>query len=253
MKLIQISVLSVAAILAPLNLSYAQETLRVSSSKNNSPAAYLDAKTNEWKGFMLDALRLVTKGMNYNLEFADANNQDRPNLFRDKLVDIAATSYTSTPSRLVYSDFTISFGKGREVVLMSKSNKTKLITQADFKGVTLYSSVGAGWNEAVTKVGGNLKTIVETGLLVDLVKSDPTAIAIVTVAVATESVKKNPKLKMVTSYPAFQSSELSFAVQKGNTTLIEKLNAGIKKHLADGSLKKIVAKTGYDIPTKKSK
>ena len=246
MKLIPTIALSVVAIMAPLHASFAQDTLRVSSSKNNAPTAFLDVKTNEWKGFMPDALRLITKGLNYKLEFSDANNQDRPNLFRDKLVDIAATSYTPTPSRLVYSDYTISFGTGREAILMSKSNKKKFETPEDFKGTTIYTTVGAGWIEALGKTGADIKTLGETGLLIDLLKTDPTAVVMVTKAVGKDNAKKNPKLKLVTTYPAFQNSQLSFAVQKGNTALLDKLNASIKKHLADGSLKKIVAKSGYD-------
>jgi polar amino acid transport system substrate-binding protein len=246
MKLIPIIALSLAAFIAPLEISYAQETLRVSSTKNNAPTSYLDTKTNEWKGFMPDALRLVTKGMNYKLEFSDANNQDRPNLFRDKLVDIAATSYTPTPIRRVHSDYTIPFGTGREVVLMSKSNKQKFTKPEDFKGIMIYTTIGAGWVEALEKTGANIKILPETGMLIELLKKDPTAITMVTKAIGRDGAKKNPKLKVVDGYPAFQNSQVSFAVQKGNTVLLEKLNASIQKRLADGSLKKLVVKSGYD-------
>lgn len=55
-------------------------------------------------------------------------------------------------------------------------------------------------------------------------------------ATAQKYVSDNEGLKIVEDASAFESEEYAIAVQKGNTELLNKINASVEKMLADGTI-----------------
>ena len=61
-------------------------------------------------------------------------------------------------------------------------------------------------------------------------------------ATAQKYVGDNEGLKIVEDASAFESEEYAIAVQKGNTELLDKINASIEKMLADGTINDLAVK-----------
>jgi polar amino acid transport system substrate-binding protein len=61
-------------------------------------------------------------------------------------------------------------------------------------------------------------------------------VVVIDSATAAKYVSDNEGLKIVEDSTAFESEEYAIAVQKGNTELLDKINASIEAMLADGTI-----------------
>ena len=64
-------------------------------------------------------------------------------------------------------------------------------------------------------------------------------VVVLDTATAQKYVSDNEGLKIVEDASAFESEEYAIAVQKGNTELLDKINASIEKMLADGTINEL--------------
>ena len=67
-------------------------------------------------------------------------------------------------------------------------------------------------------------------------------VVVIDSATAEKYVKDNAGLKIVEDADAFEAEEYAIAVKKGNTELLDKINASIKKYKEDGTIASISAK-----------
>ena len=61
-------------------------------------------------------------------------------------------------------------------------------------------------------------------------------------ATAQKYISDNEGLKIVEDAEAFEAEEYGIAVKKGNTELLNKINASIEKMLADGTISELAVK-----------
>ena len=67
-------------------------------------------------------------------------------------------------------------------------------------------------------------------------------VVVIDSATAEKYIKDNPGLKIVEDNEQFESEEYGIAVKKGNTELLDKVNAAVKKLLDDGTISELSAK-----------
>ena len=67
-------------------------------------------------------------------------------------------------------------------------------------------------------------------------------VVVIDSATAQKYIKDNTNLKIVEDAAAFESEQYAIAVKKGNTELLNKINASVEKMLADGTISEFAAK-----------
>jgi len=67
-------------------------------------------------------------------------------------------------------------------------------------------------------------------------------VVVIDSATALKYVGDNEGLKIVEDNDAFESEEYGIAVAKGNTEMLDKINATVEKMLADGTINELSAK-----------
>ena len=88
----------------------------------------------------------------------------------------------------------------------------------------------------------NLKRVNTLEKRLEILEDLGADVVVIDSATASKYVNDNKGLKIVEDAEAFASEEYAIAIQKGNTELLEKVNASIEKMLADGTISDFAAK-----------
>ncbi len=142
---------------------------------------------------------------------------------RKETVDFSTPYYTATQVMIVKEDSTIA--KATDM-----ADKTIAVVQG-YTGEVCVNDFGYPY-EAFKK---------GTECILELVngKCD---VVVIDSATAAKYIKDNAGLKIVEDPSAFESEEYAIAVKKGNTELLNKINASVEKMLADGTISEIAVK-----------
>ena len=142
---------------------------------------------------------------------------------RRETVDFSTTYYTATQGMIVRED----------------SDITKATDMADKKICVVQGYTG---EVCVQEMGYSYEAFKKgTEAVLELVngKCD---VVVIDSATAQKYVGDNEGLKIVEDASAFESEEYAIAVQKGNTELLDKINASVEKMLSDGTINELAVK-----------
>ncbi len=154
-------------------------------------------------------------------------------------IDATIAGMTVTKERQEQVDFSTPYYKATQVMIVKEdSTIQKAADMADKKIVVVQGYTGEtcvkdmGFKYEAFKKGA--ETILElTNGKCDVVVLDS--------ATAQKYIKDNKGLKIVEDPEAFEAEEYAIAVKKGNTELLNKINASIEKMLKDGTISEIAA------------
>lgn len=154
-------------------------------------------------------------------------------------IDAVIAGMTVTDERKESVDFSTPYYKATQVMIVKEdSDITKAADIADKKICVIQGYTGQtcmddmGYPYEAFKKG--------TEAIMELVngKCD---VVVIDSATAAKYVSDNAGLKIVEDASAFEGEEYAIAVQKGNTELLNMINAAIDKKLADGTISSIAA------------
>jgi polar amino acid transport system substrate-binding protein len=210
------------------------------------PIAFQNAQSKAFEGLAPELLRLVAKDAGLQIEFQSMIFGEQLAALADKRIDITASGLGPTPEREKVADFTDSYGSFRDAMVVPIGDARDYSTTADFKGLAIACLKGTAYCNGLTRAGAIVTVSEASPDLLTAVESGRVNGAVNDALVLTARLKddQHPKLKMVTSYPAFFVARLAFGVQKGNAELLAKLNASLAKLQADGTVKKLTEKWG---------
>jgi polar amino acid transport system substrate-binding protein len=197
------------------------------------PMEYVDEKTKEIVGFDIDLMEAVAKASGFEVEFKNtAWDGIFAGLAADKY-DAIISSVTITEERQKEMDFSQPYMNAGQILVVQKSTQG-VTTLVDLKGKTVGAQIGTTGSFEIEKVPGvALKTYDEIGLAYEdlvngriqgVVADTPTAAAF---ALQNESYKD--KLKIVGE--PFTEEYYGVVVRKGNTEVLNMVNAGLDKVL----------------------
>ena len=155
-------------------------------------------------------------------------------------VDAVIAGMTVTDERKESVDFSIPYYTATQVMIVKEdSDITQASDMADKKIVVIQGYTG---ETVVSDMGYKYESFKKgTEAVLELVngKCD---VVVIDSATASKYVQDNEGLKIVEDPSAFDAEEYAIAVKKGNTELLDQINASIQKMLDDGTISDLSAK-----------
>lgn len=155
-------------------------------------------------------------------------------------IDAVIAGMTVTDERKQTVDFSTPYYTATQVMIVKEDSSIAKAT--DMEGKTIAVVQGYTGEVCVNDFGYEYEAFKKgTECILELVngKCD---VVVIDSATAAKYVKDNAGLKIVEDASAFESEEYAIAVKKGNTELLNKINASVEKMLADGTISEIAVK-----------
>ncbi len=174
---------------------------------------------------------------------AKINNMEFDSLLvalQNKQLDAVIAGMTVTEERKETVDFSTPYYTATQVMIVKDGSAIK--TAADMADKKIAVIQGYTGETCVQEMGYAFESFKKgTDAIMELVngKCD---VVVIDSATAQKYVADNEGLVIIEDSEAFAGEEYAIAVAKGNTELLEKINASIEKMLADGTVSELAAK-----------
>jgi len=245
-----LSILAGSAMAASALPAQAQTLLKVGSTPTGMPFTFLDAKTNTIEGVMVDIIKAVGAAADFKVEIEGMQFSTLiASLTSSKIDLISAAMYITTPRKEVidFSDPIYTYGEG---LLVPKSDTKDYKELADLKGFTVGAQIGTAYVEPLQKTGffPEVKLYKTTPDLLADVNAGRIQAAFADAPIMAYTLQQGqfPNVRLVKSYQSVVTGSIGIGVRKSDAELLKKVNAGLAKVKADGTLAKILAKWGLD-------
>jgi polar amino acid transport system substrate-binding protein len=192
-------------------------------------------------GFDIDLMKAAAKAGGFEVEFQNTAWDGIFAGLETGEYDAVMSSVTITEERKVTMDFSVPYINAGQILIVRKDT-SGVTTLKDLVGKSVGAQIGTTGSFEVEKVAGvELRTYDEIGLAIeDLVNKRIDAVVCDT-PVAADYALMNPnfkdKLKIVGE--PFTEEYYGVAVKKGNTKVLDVINAGLKKVLDTNTYKQI--------------
>jgi polar amino acid transport system substrate-binding protein len=224
----------------------AQQVLKVGSTANGQPTSGINPQTKQWEGVAVEVLMAVAKDAGLQLGLKPMTFAALQPALIDNRIDIIASGYGVTPAREKVVDFTEPYWSFRDLLVVPVTDTKAYHSPADFKDMSIATPKGSAYADGLKKVGANITFVASPPEAISELEAGHVAGVVDNGLQVAYRVRgdAHPKLKIVDSYTPIQPIRLAFAVRKGNTALLAKLDASLTKLLADGTVKSIAARWG---------
>ncbi len=212
-------------------------------------AAYAPFESQDEKGeivgLTIDVLNATAAKAGIQVKFVNTPWEGIFNALAQGDRDMLASSITITEERKQTMDFTNPYFDAHQLIAAKETSKVAKFD--DLKKLTVGVQTGTTGDEVVTKLLGKNSTKVKrfesTPLALKELESSGVDAVVADNGVVINYVSNNPGAKFKTvNDSAFQPEQYGFAVKKGNTELLGKLNEGLAGIKADGTYDQIYTK-----------
>jgi polar amino acid transport system substrate-binding protein len=223
-------------------------TTKVSAGTTPSsvPNAFLDLKTHEIDGVMPDVIREIGKREGFDVSFDVIPFSALVQSVVSDKIDLIVAGMSPTPKRAEVIDFSqpvAFFGKG---IIVKDSDKNHYHTIQDLKGTVVGAGVGEETSDELVQLG-IFKEVKLYNSGADMARD--VALGRITAAFNDYPVWKAQEAAgtlrgtcVVDGFQPLRRVPIAFGVKKGNAALLSKINDGLAKIKADGTLDKILKK-----------
>jgi polar amino acid transport system substrate-binding protein len=196
-------------------------------------------------GFTVDVLNAVAAKAGIEIKFINTPWEGIFNALGQGDRDLIASSVTITDERKQTMDFSDPYFDAVQLIAVKENSKIRKF--ADLKKAKVGVQTGTTGDEAVTKLLGknstNIKRFESTPLALKELEAGGVDAVVADNGVVINYVANNPGGKFKTvSDKEFAPEQYGFAVKKGDTELLGKLNQGIAAIKADGTYNTIFKK-----------
>lgn len=238
--------LMVAALAMTASMALAQPTYKVGSTPTGVPFTFMDTKTQQITGAMVDLITAIgdSQGFKVTVE-ATPFSALIPSLTSNK-IDIISAAMLITPARQEVIDFSDPVFPYPEGMIVKADDKKEYKSLADLKGETVGAQVGTVYVDFLKKNGEftEVKTydsiadiIRDVGL--GRIKAGFGDAPIVRYQV---SQRKDAGVRFVESYQPRMEGSVGIGTRKGDKELMGKINAGLAQVKKSGKLDEILKK-----------
>ena len=230
----------------------AQETYVVGSGGTYRPFEYENSQK-QLEGFDIDIIKAIAKAENFTIKlvntpwegiFATLGSGDR---------DIIISGITITDKRKQMVDFSAPYFPAEQSIMVPADSKVTSLAalKSEKVGVVNSSTGDIVVSDVLGKNSTSIKRFDNTPLMLQELFEDGVSAAVGDVGVVKYYIKQHPEKQFrLVPDARFERQYFGIAVAKGNAELQAKINAGLKKIVADGTYAKIY-KTWFDdnVPT----
>jgi polar amino acid transport system substrate-binding protein len=149
-------------------------------------------------------------------------------------IDAAISGMTITEERSKSVDFTHPYYEATQVMIVDKDSDIQKAADMEGKKITVIQ--GYTGELCVQDLGFEYEAFKKGTEAILELNNGKCDVVVLDSATAEKYVKDNPNLKIVKDNDSFEVEEYGIAVKKGNTELLNELNASIDKMLADGKI-----------------
>jgi polar amino acid transport system substrate-binding protein len=205
------------------------------------PFESVNEQTKEIEGFDIDLFKAIAEKAGIEVEFVNVAWDPLLAGMAQGTYDAAISSITITPERakaMLFSDPYFDAGQ----IITVRSNNTTINSKSDLVGKTVAVQLGTTGNIEVDNiVGAKAKPYDDIGLAFQDLMNGQVDAVVCDNPVAKNYVGTNPdKLKTVGT--PFTSEQYGIAVAKGKDDLLKKINDGLKKVKAAGTISTLSTK-----------
>lgn len=155
-------------------------------------------------------------------------------------IDAVISGMTITEERAKSVDFSKPYYTATQVMIVDQNSDIK--TAADMADKKIVVIQGYTGELCVQDLGYDYEAFKKGTEAILELNNGKCDVVVIDSATAQKYVKDNPNLKIVEDPSAFEAEEYGIAVKKGNTELLDKINAAVDKMLADGTISEWSAK-----------
>lgn len=245
-----------ALILAALMLTFTLTACGGSSSDNTAEGAVIEFGTNaefppfeyvttngvigEFDGIDMAIAKQIAEDNDMTAKIENMEFDSLLLALANGQIDAVIAGMTITDEKKDAVDFSTPYYTATQVMIVKDdSTITKASDMADKKIVVIQGYTG---ETCVKEMGYEYEAFKKgTEAILELVngKCD---VVVIDSATAQKYINDNKGLKIVEDTDAFEAEEYGIAVKKGNTELLDKINASIDKMLADGTISELAVK-----------
>ena len=219
------------------------------TTPSSVPNAFLDLKTHEIQGVMPDVIREIGKREGFDVSFDVIPFSALIQSVVSNKIDLVVAGMTPTPKRAEVIDFSqpvAFFGKG---IIVNASDKHDYRTIQDLKDTVVGAGVGEETSDELMKLG-IFKEVKLYNTGADMARD--VALGRITAAFNDYPVWKAQAAagtlqgcRVVDGFAPLRKVPIAFGVKKGNAALLSKINDGLAKIKADGTLDNILKKWNF--------
>lgn len=225
------------------------ETIRVGSTPTGIPFTFLNTKTNQIEGAMVDMAHAVGKEAGFTAQIEAMPFSALIGSLTSNRIEMISAAMFITDARKEVVDFSqpiYQYGEG--LMINKNAPKRDYTSLQDLKGLTVGVQVGTAFVEPLQKIDGIKEVRLYDGsadMIRDLnVGRIQAGILDYPIAAYILSQGNHPNVMLDKAYKPTVVGSIGMATNKGNTELMARINAALDKLKADGTVDQILKKWG---------
>ena len=214
-------------------------TLRMGTNATFPPYEFVGDDGNV-QGIDVDIAAAIADKLGMKLEITDMEFDSLIPALQSDTIDVALAGMTVTPDRQENVDFSDSYAKGVQVIIVKDGSD--IASPDDLEGKNIGVQTGTTGDIYCTDDYGqeNVKQFNNGPLAVAALVNGQVDCVVIDQEPAKNYVAANSGLKILDT--AYADEDYAIAIKKGNTELLDKVNGALKELEGDGTLQSIVDK-----------
>ena len=245
-RLVQFALLALS--LAAAAPASAQQVLKVGSTPTGVPFTFLDTKTNQIQGVMVDLITEIGKDAGFEVQVEPMQFSALIASLTSSKIDIIAAAMFATAARKEVIDFSepvYTYGEG---LVVPKADTKAYASQEDLKGTVVGAQVGTAFVDALKKTGlfSEVKVYDTIPDILRDVNAGRLKAGFADYPILAYNLQQGnfADVRLVDGYKPVTVGTVAIGVRKSDTELLGKINASLAKLKANGTIAKILEKWG---------
>ncbi len=221
-----------------------QAPLRVGSTATGIPFTFLDTKTNQISGVMVDLMREIAKDQAFAVDINPMAWSALIASLQSSKIDIIAAAMYITPARLEVVDFSdpiYTYGDG---LFVAAKDSKDYKGYDDLKGEVVGVQIGTAYVKPMQE-SGKFKEVKVYDTIPDIMRDVnlgriKAGVGDYPIVAYHLSQSTFPETRLAKNYKAAVVGSVGIAVRKGDKATLDKINAALRKFKTDGTLDRIL-------------
>lgn len=221
--------------------------LVIASTVTGVPTTFMDPKTNEVQGTMIDAAKHIANKLGVKLKVVETPWSALIPSLTGKKVDLICAAMVITEKRKEVIDFSDPIFPYCEAMIVKLSDKKQYKTITDLQGLRIGAQVGTIYAKGLEEKGiKGVKVYENIGEIMMDISNDRLDASIVDAPVAGYLVKTKPEFKVrtVETYQPVMCGDLGIGIRKDDQDLRKEINKIVGEMKEKGMIKDILKKWG---------